>query len=988
MKKHRKINLKKISEAYEGNDLLSVSTWPSKGENKDKTFIFSQRGNVAKLIKISPFNETGISEEQHAILNSKIEKVIAALPESDTTIGVYTVRTKMDPTGYANTKLMHPLSKARYEHFLKLAKSEIYRNEYYIGINIAPSKIEESYLENIKRMMTYFANKIRGESQQDYIEAHFEGVELRLSKLQTVLGQLRVLFRDTLGVDYQEIEDEDEIRSLYRTIIAPNKSLNNKKYQHVDGAGSERQQLYSGVPIQEFFDHIELGDQVVRMYELDRFNPNTWVEEKAIKRLVDAPFEFVLATIFTRMPLKETQKEFSKVEMLKNENNSKRDIVAETEQDNLEQAYDELKSSGTSGVQLSMYFVYREDLSGVTRKLGLRDVSLEEYFYELDSLLDQHLFSNFGQSDWKVVDCGQLVMLNKIMPGLATNKGFYLEGTLQMPQHIPYALPILGSTRDHIEHLGMNHFYNDSKSLVPWTHIDRVLPSWVTLISGDMGSGKSNLLNTIWNIANYTQLKTGSDPLVRIIDYAGTEGSYFKRIKYEQKHGKGAHLEFHKRSKPHIQVLELADFQSLPKREKIDQIIDSFQAFDFEITNEEIREYYDNVFNSSGETTKETKLRVLSKVTGKPQKELEPLMRFFELQAGEVLPDMDKQNSILAILGVMLSSYGKSDGYIKYNRKDVAKLLEYSYMRLDDRFPMILDLCESILKLEGIDDYDMNDKHLCLSLLQENGGSSELFEDLYSWTRYGEIPFFDRETNVDFSSSHILFDMMGLDKDEKLKQIYTGMALDLIAKDMFFNRGKLRIVILDEAWKGLQTAALKDLIISFCRLSRKYKFYVALASQLPTDYLKGDAGKGREIISQAKSYVFCGVSNLGVAQDACREYSLPMSLANTMTEMGVTHDYGSEMAPVFGRFLSVDVLKQAGELRIQILRDILSKKELTYNSSDSDENTIIRYYLEEEDMDIEEAIAMVENKTFVGDENLISYLRDHNVEIALKWAQG
>jgi len=986
-------------------NLLDIGKWPT----NDRTYIFNRDGSIGKLISYQGISSSGLTPGKIQEIVTQIQFMLNRLGGEDISVQFIQRRKKrkitdIDPDDSRLTKEM----KSRVEFLNKMAQEgELFDDEFFIGINIQPDHNDEGLIDTMKRYYDLVTSKLKGETPREYIERSFAGVNTRITKMDSVINSIHNSLIDGIGVEAKIIESEEEYKRIYRSFFANSSRGHEKPFNpEIIKKESLRQTLYSGIEVEkEEQQYFVMDNCLHRVYLLDRFNPNIQVNLGSLKAIVEAPFEFIYFLTLSKMTHEKAAGKFNweviKSRTMESETFGTPDLVAQENTNKLMESYQQWAESGEDAIQMHCAFIYQEDYDQVLKKCAKENLTEREYLSIVDEKLHNNYFGKLAQSEWRPEHLGQFMVFNRLLPGQATFKNVFLSGMLEIPYSVAHLVPLYSEKRDDIDHQGVNHFFTESKALKTFSLFDPTIPSYMALISGDMGSGKSVLLQTLLATLEGSRLVSGKPPMVRILDFAGTTGSFFKRARMVKKYGSSSHLEFHKGKKPNIQILELEANKRFPSKKKVEevkQIIEKIKTYDDKYAcKNDILDFYQNLNDIDGEITQvKIEREFYLSFSIDPDTEVSrgvKILDVMKLKAGDCVPNGEALDTILNIMGIVLSDDPQDDdddfnAYRKYfKRDDVSELILMTYENTEGRFPYLRDVLATFESLHSAED-ENGDTHLDLD---ETG---LLFHKrLKDFTVDGKYRYFDRESDVDLSSDFILFDLYGLEKTPKLFAIYTIYLLQVIDEDMHNNHDRVRAFFMDEAALAMTGGTGKQgakrgkpiisAIIKMARTSRKHKYAAVFASQLPTDFILFNSDNPEVLLSQARTHIFCGFGNEKTISDTVKYYSLPAGSEKVLRGLGIKSDRHSNLISKYSRFLMIQRKKDNSE-HISVMRNILSPFEFQNTTSSLEENAVIKFFTDEKGMDIEDVYEYLAQEKHIGDKDLINFLRKNNYEQALK----
>ncbi|MCP4914513.1 MAG: hypothetical protein GY909_15465 [Oligoflexia bacterium] len=976
-------------------DIMDITKSPSNG----RTYIFNNDGSVSKILRISGINATGLSSQKRLGIVKQIQNLINNISGEDITIHHIQKRRKYNFNNKKFYKMPNRESVERLEFLKKLATSgEVLEDDLYICVNCITTYEAPSLKDTLERFSEVVISKFRDVPPKKTITKYYKKFGAVVTRVDSVVNTIEALFSDTMGVRVEDLDSREKMISLLRSMIVSEKR-SGKFSISSDSSESIRKQLYSGITMRTLGpDWVELDGKFIRTYQLDRLSPDVISKPEHLDGIVSMPHEFNFHVVYRKITHEKAKKKFRR-ELLKSrslESNDGDDYIEQNNTNRIRNAYKAWADSGEEGVELSLYFTIILDMELVKNKCRESVITYNEFLKNLDEKLHFKYFGKLAQSEWRAIERGQEIMFNKLLPGQARMSNLFLSGSIEIPYNTAHLVPIYNATRADIEHMGINHFFSTANTLVPFEQYDPELAASITLMSGDMGSGKSVVMNTMQAIELKSSIISGKNPLIRVIDFAGTQGSFYKRCESFKKHGTSEMFQFHKAKKPSIAILRLHELNSSPKKSLIDELVELLRSSEIETDKRQalrkINEYYrtlqdidseskENFGDKFKESTFESIFGVRSDLIVDDNK----IVDYFELRPGNSRPNAEWLKNIVDTFGIMLSDATTSEemdfnAYRRhFSRDDIEELILNSYEQFDDRYPVISDIVDMIKSVASS------------STFREIGGeevggmdeeTTKLLKRLEKWTIDGDYPFFDCEEGVNINSDYIVFDLFNLDRDPKLMAIYSIFLIDIILEDMYKNSSRTRSVYIDEAGIGLQNESIRKVVVRFCRLSRKYGFNVTLGTQHMGDYSRYDADDGEIIMSQAKRLIVCGVNNHKDVERTSQMLDLGPGGVDLINDTGVKKIRYPRLYGAFNKFLVVS--RRSDGQFVETLKNILSPYELAMCASSKDENAIVKYFIEARSMELEEALDHISNKLHIGDKDLIKYLKNNNHFKAVK----
>ena len=195
-------------------------------------------------------------------------------------------------------------------------------------------------------------------------------------------------------------------------------------------------------------------------------------------------------------------------------------------------------------------------------------------------------------------------------------------------------------------------------------------------------------------------------------------------------------------------------------------------------------------------------------------------LNMFDLPKGEKLPGPGKIKLILAILEQILGEEGQR-GLPKKQSAMLEEVIYRAYETTKD-IPTLSDLRNL---LQGHESKELRD----------------YAQILFAWTgnrAYGKM--LDGQTNVDISKDLVAIEIKGLDAYPDLQNVMLLNFTEFIRAEASNNPGQPTLLIIDEAWKLLETPSGRAFTIEAYRTFRKYGAGIWCISQHYRDFLKDE----------------------------------------------------------------------------------------------------------------------------------------------------
>lgn len=190
----------------------------------------------------------------------------------------------------------------------------------------------------------------------------------------------------------------------------------------------------------------------------------------------------------------------------------------------------------------------------------------------------------------------------------------------------------------------------------------------------------------------------------------------------------------------------------------------------------------------------------------------------FDLEPGEVKPTPSKIKLLLAVLESILRE-NETSGLLKRSKALLEEAIFKLYADKNDGVPTLSDLRTFL------------SEHV-------NPELKAYADTLYSWTgetAYGQM--LDGETNITLTKDLITVETKGLDDYPDLQNVFLLLFTDFIKSEASRDKTRPYLLILDEAWKLLQTPSGLQFTIEAYRTFRKFFGGIWCISQNYKDFL-------------------------------------------------------------------------------------------------------------------------------------------------------
>lgn len=963
------VNGKKKSQQFEDPIFEQISMYRVVETKKNRSVMLHLDGSASVILELTPMNHTGFSDVEMWRLHNKQQQIFRTLDTQSISVSFHMSRTsaKFDTSNIDLPPYLNP----RVNLLNKMGDDkELFQNQYYITIHCKNDRIKQkkSLLEKIKEV--YSKNTL---DKKTLLNKEFEGINERINLLldsaQAVYDGLR-----NLKFQVRFLKGKDEYYKTIESYFRPQKSKH-KNIEINEDLDSPRQSLFAGTRVAINTDDFTMDNYLHKIYTLDKV-PREEIGFKDFDRIIKAPFEFLYTMTFRIMTNNETNNKFkfafALAEAGAGGNNEAifPDRQKEAHKEIMDEMYDIFAFNRTNayGVTSSINFALRIDLDYL-QKLG-RIYSVEskdELMRRLDREINQNYLEDFGQSSWVCEAYTGWEVYCKMIPGMGEIFSETLKKQVQLSADLPFFLPLYSAKMiGSVEHFGTNHFIDQSNNLILFALNNSALPANNISISGQTGSGKSVLMNTILAM-QFAQTHGRLSPLICILDVGGDMGSYRKIREIVN----GEELNMSGPNKPCIQLMELHPDLSLPTQSKKEYLIKYLKdnisytkQFPDNKVSDMVDQFYSKLTDLKLEDRDDFSLNEIFEEIFK--EEFNSHKEYFVLKEGECRPSEKKMTVIMAVMEVILSKNAKNlDGFDRYNEDQIAQLILKTYDAIgekEQRYPRLRDLTQFV---------------------QEDESSAELIAKITNWTTDGQYPMFDRDSDIDLSNNFILADLKGLESNPKLQLIYTLLLSELFSDKMYFGGDRIKLIVRDEAWSLMQNGKARDKFGEDLRTARKNGFATVSISQLPYDYLSPDPAVGEAIMSSMQVNIFCKFDGEDSIQRVASQYKLTEEMTEQLSSLGtIKIEKNGVMVPDHSKFM----MKIGAN--VYVLKNKLSPFEYYLYSSSKDDNAIITFYRKRSENNkmpklIDTLMYLAEGK-HKGDKELYDYLMTSGLTDAAK----
>ena len=329
---------------------------------------------------------------------------------------------------------------------------------------------------------------------------------------------------------------------------------------------------------------------------------------------------------------------------------------------------------------------------------------------------------------------------------------------------------------------------------------DHRLASWNYLVSGQTGSGKTVLVNKL--IASLLKDKKEKSPIVYVMDVGGDNGGYKTITKLF-----GGEIVNVAKTLPKINVFEINTSAALPNKRKTEEIAKFFldKNPDLDFSAQEmsvlVKQYFHHA--ESFGIWKNSAIDAFNEIF--PFSFESSYKEVLTLSPGNCVPNQKQLSFIVDVLDVMRGQ--------PYLRSDLEDSVLDLYESTENIFPTLSDLVAPGSRAAG-----------------------SWKSKLKRWTKSGEFPMFDKESNFSIKNSFTVFDLKGLNWSKELSSVYTMLIMNKM-DNLLTNNNSLKLMVFDEMYQNLSDDNFMKQYIKTLREARIKGFATISINQLPTDLL-------------------------------------------------------------------------------------------------------------------------------------------------------
>jgi hypothetical protein len=950
-----KYHAKLESEIYDDLTLYKVVN-----TKKGRPVVVHLDGSVSVVLKFEGLNNTAFAESDFERMFKRMQSTLDDVQNPAISIQFVMIRDNNIEHLDDNIEKLPSFLKPRAEYLKQLASEyKLFTNRFYLAVYCSTDKTRTK--DVIKRAWSKLVGK--DSWKVDSFTKVLNGLEERMNSVLEVSDLLSQMIAD-VGSSSTVFTEKSQYYDLWQRFTRPDK-CKDEFIKIDDTKESPRQVLFSGVRANVYKNDFELDNYYHKVWTLDRA-PQDLIYGRSIDVIESMPAEFIYSLTFKSVPNKEAIDAF-KIKLAEkrilaggNAGAIIEDRTLIAEEQRISGSYDEFAFGNASGTWASAQFVMRIHKDVLSRMARNEKLSKEEVIQRLDQSIVKKIFSRFGFSEWANEEMTTWPVFCQCIPGFSNINSGILKLLFLSTANIPYFIAMYENKRP-LEHNGTNHFIDNRGNIVLFDLQDPKLPAWNYSISGQTGSGKSVLMNTILDMQFADLASTGKKPVICILDVGGDRGSYQKFMRLIN----GTEINLSGVVKPSIQMFELNAERSNPTPDKVKEIAEMLHLAKPEIKLAKfadlVRAFYTEQLNVGLNNMVEYDRKKLFADTFGFE-ETPEFRKSMSLTPGKCEPDSRSFNLIMGVLDVMLSSNVKRiDGFEFFDYDEVSTLVLDTYRTTPGRYPFLSDLVQLAQQQTrpGSDEERLRSKKFLMKLK--------------NWTREGANPMFDQETSVDTSNDVILADLKGLESNPQLQVVYTLLISQIFNEKMYFVRDRRKLMVRDEAWSIMQNERARRYFVEDLRTARKNGFATIAISQLPTDYLTPDPAAGRAIISNMQVQIFCKFSSEKFCQEIGSEFGLSEEVVREMTTLGLVKQQqadGSTKA-LYSKFMMIMENKE-----VYTLFNMLHPFEYILYSSSAEDNAVIDFYMrvQKSHTNLEDVLWLIARGQHLGDAALIDFL--------------
>lgn len=943
---------KNTSAIYEDTPLISVLK-ATNGES----YAFHLGGGVSQVMRITGKNPTSMNAAAFDQLFHGLESAFGSTPYMNASIQFCAVKRKRKKSELSNDESTPRLIRARASNINALIDQDaLFEYDLYLSVFMHGEQV--GLLNKVKSVIRSLRKRKNDPAADGKIQ--FAGIADKIFTLSDTVNSMRTVL-ERHGIQSETLKTDQEYYNMWRWFTAPNDTVENRELK-IGLDESFRQAVWSPSQHHTFTDHFLLNNSYHKVFSMDR-SPIGAISGGDIMTVLRAPCEAFFSYTFMKLDREATLKRIGnslwakKFAISSAGENDTPDAFAEASYQQAEAEFHRLADGGSLGVLGSANVVIRIDADRAHIEAERQNIELRQYLRKVEQDLRTNGFDQFGKSEWSTEQDGAWPVYCHSIPGFAELNTHWLKPIFMAANDTPFFMPVYSYESGNEFH-GTNGYVTETGSLYAFDILSKQLPTWNWMISGQSGSGKSVLINSIiaQEVANYYgRRRTNPDsthPIICIMDVGGVANSFTKTVSLLG----GTIVNLSSVRKPQINLLDLNPILSSPVPEKMKQVQEYMEQH-LEVEKEHLAAALIGFYQSASENgtfllNDQAFALAFEEAFGEPMPK--GAREIMTLKVGECEPNADQMNLIMGILEVMISTTPKKYDVFESGefRRDKVEMIVYSvYRSIKNRCPFISDIVEFLEKEKLTDE------------------GRELISRLRSWTRESKYPMFDLPTNVNTEAHIILVDFKGVESDPKLQAIYNLLFSRIFSDKMFRKKNHRRMMIRDEAWEHMLNAASRKYFESDLRQARKHGYATVTASQSVMDFLKPDREQGIAVLGQIAANIF-GYEREGNVDQVRDLLKIEPEIANLLPQLGAVKSHGVTQFTTF-------LLKIKNQY--VTIQNRLHPFEANVYSSSDDDNAVIDYYRKLWDKrlkSLDDIISYIADGEHYGDEGLVKHLMD------------
>lgn len=753
-------------------------------ERMNNRYIFNTDGSIGIAFKLGGIARSGLSHSDYSrIISENLNTIV--LNETSGDINFQSIQLRRKFVNFPVVSDKAPIYiQERNKNALKFVRdNKIFKDHLYFTVTVFPSQEDEEMFTVLKKMALSIKD-IFGQRDISKINEKFDPeITLeRISRLETTARRIESIFF-AANCKIERLNKLSDLEYMFHLMVRNSSNLKKREEAELvreleENNANLASEIMQGVEV-DYLRRFFIMDEVLhRSYFLDKVDTDFDLQLNASEVLSNAPFEFNYIVNLKplkqdevkdllRKRIKEARKSNSMVNTKVTDPSKIDDELVKTLDESLEDKKQFVQEKG--GVRANIQFTYRESIHTVEQKVHEDGGNILGYVLDIDNQLSMSIFNQIQRSKWKPL-ASPFFNFIRSMPCQVDLKSLFLESHLEFPTPVSCILPVFADTRSDMDFDGFNHVFSDNATVFPIDHLDPRRDSHVSTIVGKMGSGKSVLMGHKLSEIENNAYKLGQTALWRVIDWAGTQGSFKKRVMLKNAKGELPVIyRFGTGNLPKLNIFDLEENGMKPTPEKINDTYLSLYAQKI-ITEEDpakgkelVKKVFDlfldiaiDEFNTHEKIKRRKSEIIAENLLISREQAISIFERDFSLKVGNCEPNNVKMNVIKKFIDIV---FARDINMVTENR--YADTLE-SYVRElyrnndESRFPFLKARLIYILKNILNGNSDVVEKEFVfeemISSLDEN---SELSKQI---NEYLEI--FDRKTALSLAKKKTMSTVM------------------------------------------------------------------------------------------------------------------------------------------------------------------------------------------------------------------------------------